>query len=257
MRRQPSTRKSFPHSREKGLYVDQARRWRAAAESGADGDRPLTAVERREWQQERKKSRKPVNELNRKEKALAEAAALLVLQKKPERSGGQRGRLIVEADRQEAIELIEEAVAARARCFRACEIPDIDVRTLQRWKRALRLAVLGDQRKAAAQARTSGNAMTLMEREEIIRVCNLREYCSLSPMQIVPRLPDAGRYLASESSFYRVLRDAGQVNRRGTAEQPCKAQNPRAFAPQRPIRSGLEILPSLPAASAGSSTACT
>lgn len=37
---------------------------------------------RREWQQERKKSRKLEKELNRKDKALAEAAALLVLQKK-------------------------------------------------------------------------------------------------------------------------------------------------------------------------------
>jgi len=70
------------YCREKGLYVEQVRRWRAAAESGADVDRPLTAAERREWQQERKKSRKLEKELNRKDKALAEAAALLVLQKK-------------------------------------------------------------------------------------------------------------------------------------------------------------------------------
>jgi transposase len=76
------------YCREKGLYVEQVRRWRAAAETGADVERPLTAAERREWQQERKKSRKLEKELNRKDKALAEAAALLVLQKKPKRSGG-------------------------------------------------------------------------------------------------------------------------------------------------------------------------
>ena len=70
------------YCREKGLYVEQVRRWRAAAETGADVERPLTAAERREWQQERKKSRKLEKELNRKDKALAEAAALLVLQKK-------------------------------------------------------------------------------------------------------------------------------------------------------------------------------
>jgi putative transposase len=33
---------------------------------------------------------------------------------------------------------------------------------------------------------------------------------SLPPSQIVPLLADEGRYLASESSFYRVLRQAGQ-----------------------------------------------
>ena len=140
----------------------------------------------------------------------------------------------MEAARQQAIELIEEAVAAGARCFRACEILEIDVRTLQRWKRALRLTVLGDQRKAAAQLRTPGNALTPEERAEIVRVCNLPEFCSLAPTQIVPRLADAGRYLASESSFYRVLRDAGQVNRRGTAEQPCKVAKPQGFCATAP-----------------------
>ena len=90
---------------------------------------------------------------------------------------GQRGRLIVEADRQRAIELIEEAVTAGARRFRACQILQIDVRTLQRWKQALKRSVLCDQRKVAAQARTPGNALTLTEREEIGRLC-IRPECS-------------------------------------------------------------------------------
>jgi predicted NAD-dependent protein-ADP-ribosyltransferase YbiA (DUF1768 family) len=57
-------------------------RWREAAIAGAETLRPLSAEERRELQQERKKTRKLEKELKRKEKALAEAAALLVLQKK-------------------------------------------------------------------------------------------------------------------------------------------------------------------------------
>ena len=47
----------------------------------------------------------------------------------------------MEADRQRAIELIEEAVTAGARCFRACQIVEIDVRTLQRWKQARKRSV--------------------------------------------------------------------------------------------------------------------
>lgn len=70
------------YCRERGLYVEQVQRWREAAESGADVHRPLTAQERRELQGERKKSRRLEKELKRKEKALAEVAALLVLQKK-------------------------------------------------------------------------------------------------------------------------------------------------------------------------------
>ena len=70
------------YCRKKGLYVEQVVRWREAAVAGAETQRPLSAAERRELQQERKKSRKLEKELRRKEKALAEAAALLVLQKK-------------------------------------------------------------------------------------------------------------------------------------------------------------------------------
>jgi len=70
------------YCRRKGLYVEQIARWREGAIAGAETQRPLSATERRELQQERKKSRKLGKELRRKEKALAETAALLVLQKK-------------------------------------------------------------------------------------------------------------------------------------------------------------------------------
>lgn len=66
----------------KGLYVEQVARWREAARAGAETLRPLSDEERQELQKERKKNRKLERELRRKEKALAEAAALLILQKK-------------------------------------------------------------------------------------------------------------------------------------------------------------------------------
>ena len=46
------------YCRKKGLYVEQVMRWREAAAAGADTQRPLSAAERRELQQERKKTRK-------------------------------------------------------------------------------------------------------------------------------------------------------------------------------------------------------
>jgi len=70
------------YCRRKGLYVEQVARWREAASAGADTLHPLSAEDRRELQKERKKNRKLEKELLRKEKALAEAAALLILQKK-------------------------------------------------------------------------------------------------------------------------------------------------------------------------------
>lgn len=76
------------YCRSKGLYAEQVNDWREAAAAGAETQRPLTAAERRELQQERKKTRKLTKELKRKEKALAEAAALLVLQKKAQEIWG-------------------------------------------------------------------------------------------------------------------------------------------------------------------------
>ena len=49
------------------------------------------------------------------------------------------------------------------------------------------------------------NKLADHERQEILQVCNQPEYEHLPPTQIVPSLLDRGRYLASESSFYRVL----------------------------------------------------
>jgi len=40
----------------------------------------------------------------------------------------------------------------------------------------------------------------------------------------VPALADEGRYLASESSFYRVLRDQNQLTRRGRAKAPSHSR---------------------------------
>lgn len=134
------------------------------------------------------------------------------------------------ADRQMAIDLIEEAVVAGARRFKACAVLAIDVRTLQRWKKALRKEEpLVDQRQAAAAKRSPANKLSDAEREAILALCNTPAFQSLPPSQIVPRLADRGEYLASESSFYRVLREADQVHRRGRGNAPRSVARPAGF----------------------------
>lgn len=78
------------YCRRKGLYPEQIAQWREAAAAGTDAERPLTREERQAWQAEKKRSRKLERELTRKEKALAEAAALLVLAKKAQAAWGDR-----------------------------------------------------------------------------------------------------------------------------------------------------------------------
>ena len=142
--------------------------------------------------------------------------------------------MITLADRQVAIELITEAVSAGARRHKACAVLDITVRTLQRWEAALRAGTPEDQRKAAGAHRTPGNKLSQAERQRVLEVCNQPEYASLPPSQIVPLLADRGVYLASESTFYRVLRAADQVQRRGKAAAPKAVGRPQGYLAERP-----------------------
>jgi len=70
------------YCREKGLYAEQISRWKELALGGYEARGRLSADERRELKQTKKQKRQIEKELKRKEKALAETAALLVLSKK-------------------------------------------------------------------------------------------------------------------------------------------------------------------------------
>ena len=55
-----------------------------------------------------------------------------------------------------------------------------------------------------------------------------------APARIIPALADEGIYIASESSFHRVLRAHGQMNRRGRARPPRASSPPRTHIATRP-----------------------
>ena len=55
------------------------------------------------------------------------------------------------------------------------------------------------------------NKLSVEERQVILAVSNSPTFRSLPPSQIVPILADEGRYLASESTFYRVLRESSNT----------------------------------------------
>ena len=138
-------------------------------------------------------------------------------------------------DKQLALDLIAEAVNSGARQGKACEVLELDERTIRRWKKQLdQTSKLSDLRKQAAQVRTPANKLTEEEKQQIIEISNQPEWSSLPPSQIVPRLADQGIYMASESSFYRVLHEAGQVNRRGKAQSPKTVKKPKGFKATAP-----------------------
>lgn len=68
--------------------------------------------------------------------------------------------------------------------------------------------------------------MSPAERAELLRVANEPRFAAVPPARIVPLLADEGVYLASESSFARVLRAHGQTTHRGRAREPRKVRPP-------------------------------
>lgn len=130
-------------------------------------------------------------------------------------------------DRQEAIALINEAVAQGARRRQACNEIGITLRTFERWVRGSTLSA--DRRPHADRPRPA-NKLSEKERAEVLRTVNAPRFANLPPTQIVPMLADEGRYLASESSFYRILREADQLAHRGRSRAPCARAVPRHCA---------------------------
>jgi hypothetical protein len=71
------------------LYPEQIQAWREACEQANDWDREQNRRLKSNSQEERKRIRNLERELKRKEAALAEAAALLVLRKKRQAIWGE------------------------------------------------------------------------------------------------------------------------------------------------------------------------
>ena len=118
------------------------------------------------------------------------------------------------------IEWIETAKTSGARQSKACKILGISQRTLQRWREGD--VVKCDGRSLAMRESAPHNKLSESERQQVIDIANSSEFANLPPSQIVPTLADQGVYVASESSFYRLLRKADQLAYRGKAKPPTR-----------------------------------
>lgn len=131
--------------------------------------------------------------------------------------------MIALEDRRSLAQDIQIARDSGARLTQVCEVAGIDQRTLQRWNANDGLTK-GDGR-PAAQHPTPSHALSPEERARLLSVANEPRFAYVPPARIVPMLADEGVYLASESTFARVLRAHGQTAHRGRAKAP-KAKRP-------------------------------
>lgn len=114
--------------------------------------------------------------------------------------------------REMAVTLINEAWDNGARLWKACEVLEISVTTFRRWSDGH----LQDHRKGAPKQ--IQQKLTLDEKQSIIDICCSKEYKDDNPYKIHASLLDKGIYIASISSFYRVLREQKLVSHRGNTK---------------------------------------
>ena len=133
--------------------------------------------------------------------------------------------MINASDREHAVKLIQEAVHSGARLFKACEELGISKRTFNRWKSDTEDSSLKYiDRRTVCKRPEPANKLSREEKKSILDVMHSKEYAELPPSQVVPRLADQGIYIASESSFYRVLREAGEIQHRGYTKPPVRRE---------------------------------
>lgn len=138
--------------------------------------------------------------------------------------------MIALSEREHVVQWIDEAQATGARQDQSCALLGLSPRTLQRWQQsgALRSDRRGEREFVPA------NKLSESERARILAVANAPEFGQLPPSQIVPILADRGDYVASESTFYRVLREAKQLAHRHPSRPRQSRARPKALQATAP-----------------------
>ena len=138
------------------------------------------------------------------------------------------------AERQALLALLTEACDAGSRLRPACAQIGLSERTVQRWQQP-GAGEDGDLRTSTKRvACAPPNRLSDIERQAVLALLNSEEFKDLAPSQIVPRLADQGRFVASESTCYRLLRGAGQLTHRRAERAPQPRSRPRALVAVRP-----------------------
>lgn len=128
------------------------------------------------------------------------------------------------------MDLIDKAIASGARLKKAADIIGLSARTIIRWRNQD-----GGQDQRKGPLNPPANKLSQKERQQILDVANSAPFRDLSPKQIVPKLADQGIYLASESTFYRVLKEHKMLTHR-QASKPSVMNRPKEHVATGPCQ---------------------
>ncbi|MGZ3792890.1 MAG: IS3 family transposase [Bdellovibrio sp.] len=120
------------------------------------------------------------------------------------------------------MEVVQDGLRKGLCLKRICEVIKISDRTLQRWKTNLqdgRRGPINHPRKLSDE-----------ERAEVISTAVSEKYVDLPPSLIVTSLADDGVYIASESTFYRLLKKENLLGHRSRAKKPQSREKVETIA---------------------------
>jgi putative transposase len=124
---------------------------------------------------------------------------------------------------------LDESQANGASLKEACEMLNLGVRTIQRWRKDRDAEDMRMGPKTEPK-----NKLSKRERAWVLEVMNQPAYRDLPPSQIVPRLADTGIYVASEATMRRLLREHGLDGHRGRKRPGRQITKPKEKASDAP-----------------------
>ncbi len=130
--------------------------------------------------------------------------------------------------REQIISAIKTAMLNGASKGLACATIDLNIRTLERWEKNR----IGDKRSLIEKV--PANKLTDSERKSVLEICCSNEYKDMTPNEIVPLLAEKGVFIASESSFYRILKAEDLLKHRSNCRLPQKRSKPAELSATGP-----------------------
>jgi len=125
---------------------------------------------------------------------------------------------------------IQKSIQSGARSAESCKIVGISTRTFQRW-----VCNLEPDKRPTAKRKVS-HKLREDEVKDILSVCNSPEYRDRNPHEIVALLAEKGIYLASERTFYRILKAHSQLTHRRKSKLPTKRKPKETHVATRPCQ---------------------